>query len=123
MSLTLPSLQILKQNSDGGISNFRISGQSIIKENYHNARTRDDIDMNVRAVTKLDKRNRTTSRKFDHDAMLANCDVIVIFIIFGQFGAIQKLHTGHKINRALVLKGIFSEPTYVCVLTYQISCF
>ena len=28
-----------------------------------------------------------------------------------------------KVNRALVLKGIFSETTYVCVLTYQISSF
>ena len=31
------------QNSDGGISNFRISGRSIIKENCHNSRTSDDI--------------------------------------------------------------------------------
>ena len=25
------------QNSDRGISNFKISGQSLIKENYHNS--------------------------------------------------------------------------------------
>ena len=35
------------QNSDGGISDFRISGQSLIKENYHNSRTSDDIDMKL----------------------------------------------------------------------------
>ena len=43
------------QNSDGGISGFRISGQSLIKENCHNSRTSDDIDMKLRPVTKLDK--------------------------------------------------------------------
>ena len=31
------------QNSDGGISDFRISGQSLIKENCHNSRASDDI--------------------------------------------------------------------------------
>ena len=38
-------------------------------------------------VTKLDKRNKT---KFDDYVMLENCDVIVIFQIYGQFGAIRK---------------------------------
>ena len=108
-----------------------------------------------------------------------NCDVIVIFPIYGQFGAIQKpdseriacktytfnnsnllscknwkqlknlQHSSHTINlsrsyfyqkmlifckkkknadiskikRALVLKNIFSEITYVCVRTHQISSF
>ena len=28
-----------------------------------------------------------------------------------------------EIKRALVLKGVFSEITYVCVFTYQISRF
>ena len=35
------------QNSDGGISDFRISGQSLIKGNCHNSRTSDDIDMKL----------------------------------------------------------------------------
>ena len=33
------------QNSDRGNSNFQIAGRSLIKENYHNSRTSDDIDM------------------------------------------------------------------------------
>ena len=33
------------QNSDRGISNLQIAGRSLIKENYHNSRTSDDIDM------------------------------------------------------------------------------
>ena len=51
------------QNSDGGISDFWISGQSLIKENCHNSRTSDDIDMKLGPVTKLDKRNKTTLKK------------------------------------------------------------
>ena len=35
------------QNSDGGISDFRNSGQSLIKENCHNSKTSDDIDMKL----------------------------------------------------------------------------
>ena len=42
-------------------------------------------------VTKLDKRNKTTSKKFDDDVMSENCDISAIFSIFEHFGAIQKL--------------------------------
>ena len=35
------------QNSDGVISNFRISGQSLIKENFHNSRTSNYINMKL----------------------------------------------------------------------------
>ena len=53
----LQSLDIEK-NSDGGISDFQISGQSLIKLICHNSRTSDDIDMKLGVVTKLDKRNK-----------------------------------------------------------------
>ena len=43
------------QNSNGRISNFHISGQSLITEICHNSRTSDDIDMNLEPVTKLNK--------------------------------------------------------------------
>ena len=45
--------------------------------------------MKLRLVTKLDKRNNTTSKNFDGDVILANCNVIAIFPIYGEFGAIQ----------------------------------
>ena len=35
--------------------------------------------MKLGPVTKLDERNKTTSKKFDDDVMSANCDVMVIF--------------------------------------------
>ena len=51
------------KNSDEGISDFRISGQSLIKVNCHNSRTSNDIEMKLGPLTKLDKRNKTTSKK------------------------------------------------------------
>ena len=78
------------QNSDGGISIFQISGQFLIKGNCHNSRTNDDVYMTLGPVAKLDKRNKTTAIKFDDDIMSKNHDVITIFPIYGQFGAIQK---------------------------------
>ena len=98
----LPQSSDIGQNSDRGISDFRISGQSLIKENCHNSRTSDDIDMKLGPVTKLDKRNKTTSKKFDVDVMSANYDVIVIFRIFGQFRAVQRADSGHRVCNSYV---------------------
>ena len=44
------------KSSDGGISDFLISGQSFLKENCHNSRTSDDIDM------KLEKKKLETKQ-------------------------------------------------------------
>ena len=46
--------------------------------------------MKLGLVTKLDKRNKITAKRFDDTVMSENCDVIVIFSIYGQFGAIHK---------------------------------
>ena len=89
----MPQSPDIGQNPDGGISDFRISGQFLIKENCHNSRTSDDVG----PVTKLDKRNKTMSKKLDDDAMLENCDAIVIFQIFGQFGAVRRPDSGHRV--------------------------
>ena len=75
----LPQSPEIGQNSNGGISDFRISGQSLIKVNFHNSRTSDDIDIKLGQITKLEKRNKTTSRKFDVGVMSEYCDVIVFF--------------------------------------------
>ena len=44
--------------------------------------------MKLRQVTKIDKRNKTTSKKYDDGVMSGNCDVIATFPIYGQFGLI-----------------------------------
>ena len=84
VSLSHLSLQILGKTQMGV---FLIS--ILHKKNGHNSRTSDDIDMNLGPVTKLDKKNKKTSKKFDDDVMSENCGVIVIFPIYGQFRTIQ----------------------------------
>ena len=69
-----------------GISDFRISGQSLTKENCHNFRTINHIDMNLQPVTKLDDRNMVMLKKIDNDVMSENRDVIFIFPIYDRFG-------------------------------------
>ena len=130
ISLTIPSLQILSKNSDGGISNFRISGQSCIKVNCHNSRISDDIDMKPGAVTRLDSRDKTKLKKFHDDVMSTNCDVTVIFsnlwpIFFNSDALHARLnshyeawsykkrstkrlkHTGNLIRKSLQLKDVY----------------
>ena len=98
--------------------------------------------MKLEPVTEFDKKNKKKSKKVDDDVMSENCDVIIIFQIYGQSGAIRKPDSGRivcksyvlpkigdflqknvditKIKKAFVLKGTFSETTYVCLLTCQI---
>ena len=97
-----PQSPDIGQNSDRGISDFWISGQSLIKENCHNSRTSGDIDIKLGPVTRLDRRNKTTSKKFDVDVMSENCDVIVIFRIFGQFGAVRRPDSGYRLCKSYV---------------------
>ena len=98
----MPQSPDIGQNSDVGISDFQISGQSFINENCHKSRTSDDFDMKLGPVTKLDKRNTATPKKFDDDVMSANCDVIVFFPIYGQFAAIQKSYSGRMTYKTYI---------------------
>ena len=70
-----------------GISDFWISGQSLLKENCDDSRTSDDIDMKLGPVLKLDKKRQK-------NLTVTSCQqtVIIIFLIYDQFGAIQKLN-------------------------------
>ena len=73
--------------------------------------------MKLRSVTELDKRNKTTSKKKerkekkDDDLMSANCDVIVILPIYGQFGAMRNPDSGRIIFK-----------TYIFIKSYLSSC-
>ena len=98
----LPQSPDIGKISDVCISDFRISGQSLMKENCHNSRTSDDIDMKLGPVTKIDKRNKTTSKKFVVDVMSDNYDVNVICRIFGQFGAIRRPDSRQKVCKRYV---------------------
>ena len=97
------------QNSDGGISDFQISGQSLIKENFYNSRTNYDIDMKFRPVTKLDKRNKGTSKKSDY-----SCQKIVMSLPF--FGFLAYLEqSGGQIQDTESAKAMFSVIVTFCL--------
>ena len=69
--------------------------------------------MKLEPATRLDKRNKITSKKFDdHVMMLANDDFIVILPIYGQFGAIQKPDT-----ERIVCKYIFINSNLLSLKT------
>ena len=68
----VPILESLTQTQTG-ISDFRISGQSLIKENCHNSRTSDDIYMELGPLTKLEEWNKTMSKKL----MITSCQQIM----------------------------------------------
>ena len=78
-----PQSPYIGQNSDEGILDLRISGQSFMKGNCHNSRTSDDIDMNLGPATKLDKKIKTTSKKLT----MTLCSKIVTSLSFFQFTA------------------------------------
>ena len=78
-----PQSPDIGQNSERGISDFQISGQSLIKRNCHNSRTSDDIDMRLGPVTKLDKKNKKRQKKLK----MMSCHKIVTSLPFVQFTA------------------------------------
>ena len=66
--------------------------------------------MKLELITKLDKINKKRQKIFDDDVILKNCDVIVIFPISGQFGAIWKPDSGRMVCK-----------TYVFINSYLLS--
>ena len=66
----MPQTPDIERNSDGCISDFQISGQSFIEENYHNSKTSNDIDVKPGPVTKLEKKNTVISKKSDDGVIL-----------------------------------------------------
>ena len=58
--------------------------------------------MKLGLATKLDNRNKTTPTKFGYGVMSAICDVIVIFPIHRQFGAIRKPGAGCIVCKTIV---------------------
>ena len=63
VSVTRPSLQILSKTQTQVFPISRFQVNPFIKENCHNSRANNDINMKLRLLTKLDKRNKTKSKK------------------------------------------------------------
>ena len=98
----MPQFSEIGQNLDGVISDFRISGKCLIKENCPNSGTLYDIDMKLESVTKIDKRNTVLSKKFGNDVMLLNYDIIIMLPIYDHFGAIQKPDSGRMVYKTCI---------------------
>ena len=82
-----------------------------MKENCHNFRTSNYIDMKLGSVTKLDKSNKMMLKKFGDHSTSANCDVIVVFWISGQFGTIRKSDS----------RRIISKPKFSLKATFYLT--
>ena len=91
---TCPSLQILGKTQTGVFPNSGFLVKYLIKENCHNSRAFDVIDMKLGPVTKRYKRNKATSKNFDDD--------IIIFSIYDQFGVIRKPDSGRRVCKSYV---------------------
>ena len=50
--------------------------------------------MKLGPVTNPNKRNITMSKKIDDGVMSTSCDIVFIFLIYDQFGAIRKPDSG-----------------------------
>ena len=64
--------------------------------------------MKLGLVTKPDKRNKTKSKRIEDDVMLGNCDVIAIFPIYSQFGAIRKPDSGRIVYKTSINSNLLS---------------
>ena len=58
--------------------------------------------MKLSPVPKIDKRNKTTSKKSDAGVISENCDVIAIFPIYNQLGAIRKPDSGRIVCKIYI---------------------
>ena len=61
------------------------------------------IFMKLGSVTKLDKKNTTTSKTIGDDVKSIDDDVIAIFQIYDLFRAIQKLNSRHMVYNSYTL--------------------
>ena len=52
---------------------------NLLQKSCHNSGISNDLDVKLGPVTKLDKRNTTTSEKLDDEILLAKDDIIVTF--------------------------------------------
>ena len=90
-----PQSPSFDQNGDWGISDFRISGQSLRKGNCHNSRKSYHIDRRLCQGTKLDKRKKGTSKKIGE----TSCRKIVTSLCFFQV-AVNLEQSGSRIPDA-----------------------
>ena len=80
-----------------------------VKFSIHNLPQSADIGQNSDGCISDFKGNKTTSKKCDIDVMSGNCYAIVIFWIFGQFGAVQRPDSRHRVCK----NNVFSNSNFL----------
>ena len=60
------------------------------------------LTWNLRPVTKLDNKSKTPSKGINDDVVSRNCDAIVVFLIYDEFGAIQKPDSGPAVCKTYI---------------------
>ena len=68
--------------------------------------------MKVGPITKIDKKNAATLKKFDDDVLSANCDVIAVFSIYGQFGVIRLPDSGNMVCNTCIFINLLSYKNW-----------
>ena len=91
----MPQSSHIWQNSDKGIFDFNISAQSLLKQNCHNTRTSDDINMKLGPVTELDKKNKMKSKKL---TMRSSWQIVTSLSIFQLIANLEQ--SGSRITDA-----------------------
>ena len=92
----MPESPDVGQNSNWGISYFRISGKLRINQNSPNSRISNGIDVKRGPVIKLDKRNTATTKKLTDDTISKNIAVIA------QLGAIRKMDSKRVVCKTYI---------------------
>ena len=74
-----------------------------------NSRTNNDMDMKFEPLFKLEKRNAMKPKRFVNDIILANYDIIIIFLIYCWFDPIGKPKSG--CNSYFIISNDFPSST------------
>ena len=107
--MTRPSLQTLAKTQTEVFPIF-VFLVNPLKENCHNSRTRDDLAMKPGPVTKIDKRNKTTSKKLT----ITSCRKILTSLSFSWFLA-NLVQSGGQIPDTESAKFMFSLTVTFCL--------
>ena len=77
------------------MSDFQISGQFLIKENFWKLQSQWWYWHETWTSNETWQGKQNNIKKTDDEVMSANCDVIAMFPIYDQFGAIWKSDSGY----------------------------
>ena len=66
------------------------------------SRTSNDIDMKFGTISTPEKRNTANLKTLEDGFMLANCNAIIIFLTYDQFGATRKPDFASMVSKTYI---------------------